>query len=151
MTPNWIRTARQEDLSRREVQPDADILLIENDHDIADMYAFGLKAHGFAVSVAASRDSARERLNVAERNPGVIVLDAAFRHRIGLRILDELRESPTTADVPVIVLVDDTQDSMEAYRHGATDCHARFRTTPKELVSYVTAALKGGAARAKTL
>lgn len=149
MTPNWIRTARLEDLSRGQGKHE-DVLLIETDVDIADMYAFGLKQGGYEVSVAESSDSARARVSSDERRPGVIVLDVDYRRRNGFAILDDLRDSPKTAGIPVIVLVNDTEDSTEAYRHGATECHARFRTTPKQLVSYVTAALKGGTRQVQT-
>jgi DNA-binding response OmpR family regulator len=151
MTPNWVRASRLEALSLEPPeQSDQDVLLIEEDADIADMYAFGLKMSGYPVTVTESLDDGLPRLGDPGWKPKVIVLDVELPPERGFDLLSALRHSPDTMDVPVIVLVNDNEDYSEAYRLGATDCHARHQTTPKQLVGYVTAALREGRARKQT-
>jgi CheY-like chemotaxis protein len=145
VTPNWIHAARLEDLSRTPTtSQDEPILLIESDHDIADMFALGLKQSGYPVTVADSSESASVEMDQARVHPRAIVLDLELPPRRGLDTLTALRSSPGLADVPVIVLSDDTDEFSEAYRRGATECHQRHRTTPRLLVTYVSAAIGGG-------
>jgi CheY-like chemotaxis protein len=145
VTPNWIHATRLEDLSRAPTTSnDEPILLIESDRDIADMFALGLKQSGYPVAVADSSESASLDLDQARVHPRAIVLDLELPPRRGLDALTALRSSPGLADVPVIVLGDNTDEFSEAYRRGATECHQRHRTTPRLLVTYVSAAIGGG-------
>ena len=117
--------------------------MIERDADIADMYALGLNLSGYEVQVARSPDSAWRQVNDAERPPALIVLDLDLPEAGGLEILNSLRSFLRNSEVPVIVLADETEEWPEAYRRGATECHPRHLTTPKQLVSYVNGAFKG--------
>ena len=118
------------------------VLLIEDDIDIATMYAFGLTHYGHPAHVAYSGHSGLDEAFVAQEPPSVIVLDLGLPDMPGLEILDNLRGHTPPIDVPVIVLSNDTNDFDAAYAHGATECHAKYRTTPRELVDYVEAALR---------
>lgn len=145
MIPNWIRATRLEELSRAGTSNDDQlILLIESDHDIADMFALGLKQGGYPVAVADTSESVPGEVDHAHVRPRAIVLDLELPPRRGLDVLSALRQSPGTADIPVIVLSDDTEEFTEAYRRGATECHEKHRTTPRLLLSYVSAAVGGG-------
>lgn len=148
MIPNWVRASRLEAFGQvRGDHDDEDVLLIEGDGDIADMYAYGLKMSGYPVTVTGSLDKGVTQVNGPGWKPKVIVLDLELPPTRGLNVLDAIRQSPQTVDIPVIVLVNDSDESHAAYRLGATDCHARYKTTPKQLVSYVTAALREGRTR----
>jgi DNA-binding response OmpR family regulator len=143
--PNWIRATRLEELSRAgSATDDQLILLIESDPHIADMFALGLRQGGYPVAVANSSESISIEVDQAHVHPRAIILDLELPPRRGLDLLSALRRSPGTADVPVIVLGDDTDEFTEAYRRGATECHEKHRTTPRLLVSYVSAAVGGG-------
>jgi two-component system phosphate regulon response regulator PhoB len=146
-TPNWIKTERMEQVvgshngGHHEL-----VLLIENDSAVAEMYAMGLNFSGYEVHIAMSLDSAWSQVNQPGDAPELIVLDLELPSTRGLDVLQDLRQSPSTSQVPVIVLANDQEDFGEAYRRGATDCHAKYRTTPRQLAGYVGAAL-GGAHR----
>jgi CheY-like chemotaxis protein len=143
--PNWIHATRLEELGHATgTDQDEPILLIESDHDIADMFAMGLEQSGYPVAIADSSESASVEMDHAHVRPRAIVLDLELPPRRGLDELTALRSSPGMADVPVIVLSDDTDEFSEAYRRGATECHQRHRTTPRLLVTYVSAAIGGG-------
>jgi CheY-like chemotaxis protein len=117
-----------------------DVLLIEDDVAIADMYALGLNLSGYRVRVAGSSDDALAQVADGAR-PRLIVLDLGLPRTGGLEVLVALREGPATSNVPVIVLSNQDNDFPEAYRRGATECLPKHRTTPKELVSYVEVAM----------
>ena len=142
MRRTWIRTDRiagsfeQGSMSHEEL-----ILLIENDLDIADMYRMGLNQSGYPVRVATSPGSAVSQVNEPGTPPRLIVLDLELPLVSGLDVLNVLRTTPSTSDVPVIVLADDSDAFAEAYRRGATECHPKYRTTPSKLVDYISAAL----------
>ena len=145
MTPNWVRATRLEEIGgipRPEL--DRTILLIEDDQDIADMYALGLEQNGYPVTVAASSASLPSDVGARHLHPRAVVLNLDLSSRRGFEILSGLRHAPDTANVPVIVLANDADEFSEAYRLGATECHRKYRTTPKQLVSYVSAAIAGG-------
>jgi DNA-binding response OmpR family regulator len=145
MTPNWVRTERMQSVGGTQGGGhDEVVLLIENDVAVADMYAFGLNVGGYQVHVAATPDSAWTEVKQPGHPPELIVLDLELPSVSGLDVLNDLRRTPETASVPVIVLANDQEDFVEAYRRGATDCHTKYRTTPRQLVSYVGAALEAG-------
>ena len=75
----------------------------------------------------------------------VIVLDLELPAMSGLQMLEELRHTPATLHVPVIVLSNSDADFSEAFRRGATQCHPKYQTTPQALVGYVRDATHGAA------
>jgi len=130
-TPNWVALDRLDDSAF-----DADVLMVEDDAAIADMYALELRMAGIRVRVAASGESA---VVSARRNAGykVIVLDLELPGMSGWTTLDELRHVAGTADVPVIVLSNANVDLEDVASHGAAEWHAKYRTTPSQLVDCV--------------
>jgi twitching motility two-component system response regulator PilH len=116
------------------------VLLIEDDASTADMYALGLSSGGFLVWIVNSAEAGLKQLAQGD-SPSLIVLDLELGGMIGLDMLAIVCESPITAEIPVIVLSNKTVDFPEALRRGATECLAKHRTTPGELVNHVQATL----------
>ncbi|HET7338919.1 MAG TPA: response regulator [Candidatus Dormibacteraeota bacterium] len=134
-TPNWIALDRSQ-----QPAPHADVLIVEDDAAIADMYALELSMAGLSVRVASSGESAVvDAVVEAQQNAGygVIVLDLELPGMSGWTTLDELRQHAETANVPVILLSNSTVDVDEVASHGASEWHAKYRTTPSQLVDYV--------------
>jgi DNA-binding response OmpR family regulator len=78
------------------------ILLIDGDEDSQNIFATILRHHGYRV-LGALDDETGYRLACDER-PDLIVFDP-FRQRVrGERLAEQLRESPRTAGIPVVVL-----------------------------------------------
>ena len=124
----------------RTGQQHEEVLLIEDDVDVAGMYALGLSLGGHPSRLATSEGAA---LTQASRGrPAAIVLDLGLRHRDGFEVLARLRHDESTADVPVIVLSFEPDDFAEAYRLGATECLTKQRTTPRKLVERVEGAIR---------
>lgn len=118
----------------------AEVLLIEDDLSIAEMYASHLSSSGYSVRIVTSGESALSD-GIADGNLSAIVLDLDLPTMSGLATLDELRHRDVTAHVPVIVLSNKDIDFDEVARHGAVECHRKFMTTPRQLVGYVERAM----------
>ena len=130
-TPNWVALDRLDG-----PESPADILIVEDDAAIADMYALELSMAGLRVRVAPSGEVAVvEAQHNAEYS--VIVLDLELPGMSGWTTLDELRRQAATANVPVIVLSNANVDVDDIAHHGASEWHAKYRTTPSQLVDYV--------------
>jgi DNA-binding response OmpR family regulator len=129
-TPNWVVLERFQEAASR-----ADVLIVEDDSVIADMYALELSMAGLRVRIVPSGESA---VVEAQQNGGyaVIILDLELPGMSGLTTLDELRHHAETAEVPVIVL-SNSNDLDDLASHGASEWHAKYRTTPSQLVDYV--------------
>jgi CheY-like chemotaxis protein len=112
------------------------VLLVEDDPDAADMYALSLNLCGYPVRVASSPEAGLAQVS-SGGSPKLIVLDLGLVKLDGLEMLMLLRQSPSTAGVPVIVLSNEVVDFPEAYRRGATACLAKHSTTPGDLVMHV--------------
>ena len=162
LTPNWVRSyelPHQPGFATREASTRVhgaeeiavtrdgvgDVLLIEGDDSIAQMYALGLNLNGFRVHVATSRESVVSEVT-SPTHFDAIVLDFELPRIGGISTLDCIRQREATADVPVIVLSNEYGlDFAEIKRHGANECHLMYRTTPRQLVAYVERAMRGAA------
>ena len=78
------------------------ILVCEDDRHVALSIRAILEDEGFDVDVAYSAELARELL--AQRDYALMTLDLGLPDMNGLRLLEELRERPDTADMPVVVV-----------------------------------------------
>lgn len=80
----------------------ATILVVDDDAFIRRPLQFMLRAEGFDAPTAVDGDEALRR--VAERRPDLIVLDVMMPGRDGFEVCRELKSSPDTAAIPVILL-----------------------------------------------
>jgi two-component system phosphate regulon response regulator PhoB len=119
----------------------AQILVVEDERDIAALVGYHLTKEGYRVRTAGSGLEALEEM-VRER-PDLIVLDLMLPGLSGFDLLGELRRRPEIADTPVIVLTArrDEIDRIKGLELGADDYVTKpFR--PQELVLRVAAVLR---------
>ena len=77
------------------------VLIVEDDAQTRELYRSTLKAHGYQVMAVEDGFSA---LQVVEADPpDVIVLDMALPRLSGRDVLRELRGSPMTRNIPVVI------------------------------------------------
>lgn len=107
------------------------VVLVEDNPDEVDIALHALRRHGIEGDVKVLRDGQEaidwlRALEAAEESgrrarPAAIFLDLRLPHVEGMKVLSELRESPTTRQVPVVVVSSTQQDSeiAECYRLGA--------------------------------
>ncbi len=78
------------------------VLLIEDDPQAAEITTRQLEAEGYAVQVARGGEEGL-RLALTDR-PRIIVLDLLLPDTDGWEVLARLKQSPVTADIPVVIL-----------------------------------------------
>jgi len=119
----------------REAGPST-VLLIEDDEILADLVEHRLGREGF--DVARFRDGADALAGMASVNASAVILDTMLPGADGFEVLRRVRESPSYAGVPVIVLTfGGPHDSERAFKLGASDTLAKPFSV-KELVARVS-------------
>ncbi len=95
------------------------ILMIEDDRDIARLMTMMLRANGYDVAVAEDAPSAI--YEAAQRKPDLILLDVGLPVVDGFALMEKLKAKPALSQVPFIVLSGrDRQGTAErAARAGA--------------------------------
>jgi DNA-binding response OmpR family regulator len=119
------------------------ILIIEDDHDIADSLRYNFVRAGFEARIAASGE---EGLNLAlsgKKSPSLIILDLMLPQMSGLEICRRLRREPQTRRTPIVMLTAKSTegDKICGLEAGADD----YITKPfsvKEVVARVRAILR---------
>jgi two-component system alkaline phosphatase synthesis response regulator PhoP len=117
------------------------VLVIEDEKEIRDLVRYNLERAGFKVTAVADGDAGLERLFAAR--PDALVLDLMLPGRNGLEILREVRNEPTTRDLPVIVLTARAaeMDKLLGFERGADD-YLTKPFSPRELVARLEALLR---------
>ncbi len=117
------------------------IIIVEDDEDVADSIRYNLEREGFRVRLANTGEHA---LNlILDRPPNLIILDLNLPHMNGFELCRRLRAEATTARVPVLMVTAraDEADKVLGLNMGADD----YITKPfsmRELVARVSAALR---------
>lgn len=117
------------------------VLVVEDEHPIRDMIAFGLRRGGFQVREAA--DVGEARASIADQRPDLILIDWMLPEMSGLELTRSLRREDETRDVPIIMLTarSDEQDRIMGLDSGADD----YVTKPfsvRELLARINAVLR---------
>ncbi len=94
------------------------MLVIEDDHDVAQLIRLHLSGNGREILVA---QRGEEAVEVARRErPDLITLDVLLPDTDGFAVLESLKADPLTKDIPVII-VSVFSDRDECLRMGAVD------------------------------
>ncbi|HEY6378844.1 MAG TPA: response regulator [Candidatus Dormibacteraeota bacterium] len=110
-----------------------DVLLIEDDPAVLEMYQLKLSLDGYHVSVATDGEAGVAR--AIELRPDIIFLDIRLPKKDGFAVLQELREREETKEIPVIILSNyGEQDLVErGLKLGALEYVIKADTTPSSL------------------
>ena len=101
--------------------PASHVLLIEDDPQMPEVLAGLLREDNIALALASD---ARTGLKLARQKPfDLILLDLGLPDLNGLELLQQLKESPETQNIPVIVLTawNSTADKLRGFELGAID------------------------------
>lgn len=117
------------------------ILIVEDEHDIAELIAFNLRRAGYEVVMA--HDGIEGTTVAMRERPSLIVLDLMLPGRDGFGVFRELRRDARTAHIPVIMLTAraQTEDRIQGLEVGADD-YLTKPFSPKELLLRIQAILK---------
>ena len=84
------------------------VLVVEDDHDVRDLYRTALTAEGFPVVAV---EDGLDALRVMERTqPAAVVLDLGLPRLSGLDVAQEMSEQPALRNVPVIIVTGQTTE-----------------------------------------
>jgi DNA-binding response OmpR family regulator len=124
------------------------ILIVEDEERIASFVEKGLRANGFATTVASDGDA-----GVAMARSGrydLLILDIGLPGIDGFQVLRELRETGSAVPVVILTARDSVQDTVAGLEGGADD----YITKPfrfEELLARVRVRLRGDHAPEETV
>ncbi|ATB32473.1 response regulator [Melittangium boletus] len=127
------------------------ILIVDDEQDLAELIDFNLRAAGFSTRVASTGEAA---LSAAREQPtDVVLLDVMLPDMSGVDVCRQLRTTPPTRDVLVVMLTakGEETDRVRGFEVGADD----YVTKPfsvRELVLRLKAILRrGGSSREESV
>lgn len=117
------------------------ILIVEDEPSIAELISINLTHAGYAVSRALQADEALQLLRSAK--PDLVILDWMMPGKSGVQFARELRSSPSTQAIPILMLTakGEEADKVLGLDAGADD-YVTKPFSPKELVARVKALLR---------
>lgn len=113
------------------------ILLVEDDSFLLGMYAAKLELDGFKVIMAEDGEKA---IRVALKElPAIILLDIILPKLNGFEVLKQLKQEPTTAKIPVILLTNLSQrnEIEQGIKMGAEEYLIKAHFMPSEVVEKI--------------
>ena len=118
--------------ARTEEDP-IDVLLVEDDPSVLEMYRLKLELDGYRVNTAADGEEGLKKAGALA--PDIIFLDIRLPRMDGLEVLRRLRAEAKTRNIPVIILSNyDAEDLVARGLHlGAHEYLIKARTTPTSL------------------
>ena len=110
-----------------------DVLLVEDDPSVLEMYRLKLELDGYRVSTALDGEDGLKK--AVDLDPDIIFLDIRLPKMDGLEVLRKLRAEDKTRDIPVIILSNYDEEDLIArgLRLGAHEYLIKARTTPTSL------------------
>jgi DNA-binding response OmpR family regulator len=134
-TPMQTSTMRSENPGTRQL-----VLIVEDDVDAREAYDRFLSMNGFRTAVASDGREALRK--VASLQPDIVVMDLAMPTLNGKETIQALRDSKTTARIPVLVLTAHARDGSETVR--TMDCEGFLikPCAPSELLAEVNRVLQ---------
>lgn len=120
--PTSLRAARRASRQKAAIvlcSPRMRVLLVEDDHMIAQGLQTALRQDGYAVDWMRDGTSASEALRTSPFD--VVLLDLGLPGRDGLTVLRELRQRGSSTPVIIVTARDDVQDRIAGLDAGADD------------------------------
>src|SRR5262249_16300074 len=117
------------------------VLIVEDEPDISDLLAFHLGREGY--DGCRSRTGAEALQQVRVRAPDLVLLDLMLPGMDGLDVCRRLRQDPSTASLPIVMLTakGEEVDRVLGLELGADDYIVK-PFSPKEVVARVRAVLR---------
>lgn len=117
------------------------ILVVDDEPDLADLVSYNLKKEGFEVSSASDGEEALKKIRKGNFN--LIILDLMLPGIQGMELCRIFRNDPKTKHLPIIMLTakGEDVDKILGLEMGADDYIAK-PFSPRELVARVKAVLR---------
>lgn len=113
------------------------ILLIEDDRFLIDIYTTKLKESGFSVEVVSDGELALSKIK--EKNPDLVILDIVLPHLDGWEILRQIKSDPKLKKMKIIILsnLGQKEEVEKGTDLGAVKYLIKANYTPSEVVAEV--------------
>jgi CheY-like chemotaxis protein len=113
------------------------VLLIDDDTLITRVYSEKLKKEGLEVDVAGDGQEALNKIGAAEYD--LILLDLMIPIIPGIDVLREVKSSPKSKHIPVLVFSSSHWGSLvdNAIKLGADEVITKMNHTPKQVCEFV--------------
>ena len=117
------------------------VLIVEDEQDVVDLLRYNLNRAGFSVSIAENGLIGLEKAR--NERPDVVILDLMMPEMTGEKVCRALKEDPSTAAIPVIMLTakGDPADRIVGFELGADD-YVPKPFSPREVVLRVEALIR---------
>jgi len=117
------------------------VLVVEDESSIREMVRFALERADFSVAEAA--DVAQARVRIADARPDLILLDWMMPGVSGVEFARELKSSPTTRDIPIIMVTAraEEEDRVRGLNLGCDDYVCKPFSFP-ELIARIQAVMR---------
>ena len=119
-----------------------DILLVEDDPFLIDIYTTKLEQDGFLVKVAKNGQEAFKLLK--KKIPDLLILDVVLPQVDGWNVLSEIKENKKWKKIPVVILSNLGQraEVEKGLKLGAEKYLIKAHYTPSEVVEEIKKILK---------
>lgn len=113
------------------------ILLIDDENEVAQVFQTGLSSAGFSVVVVSNGQSALDA--VKSNKFDAILIDQMMPDMSGIDVLKTLKANEETKNIPMAMLTNFGHDEMvkEALNLGANDYILKYQVAPNDLVAKV--------------
>lgn len=112
------------------------ILLIDDDRFLLDMYSLKFKSSGFNVDTASGSQLALDKFRSGNK-PDIVLLDIIMPNMDGLELLKVVREEKLIQDSVVIMLTNQPDEFEKAKALGVNGYIVKATTIPSLVVSQV--------------
>ena len=121
---------------------DVQVLFIEDDPTVAQMYKLKLELDGYTVNMAKDGEEGLKLAN--ELKPDIIFLDIRLPKMDGFAVLEGLRSNGSTKQIPVVILSNYGERELveRGLKLGALEYLIKSQTTPANLSRGVEGWLK---------
>lgn len=118
------------------------ILIIEDDKFLRELIVRKVASEGFDVSEAVDGEEGVKLIK--EMKPELILLDLILPGIDGFEVLGKVKEDPSLAQIPVIILsnLGQKEDIERGLKLGAVDYLVKAHFTPGEIIEKIKSILK---------
>ena len=119
------------------------VLIVEDDPTLSDLFKFKFKNSGFNVHVAHNGEDGLKKAK--KKLPDIILLDIIMPGLDGFKVLEELKKDDSTKSIKVYILsnLGQQEEIDKGLRLGADRYIVKAELNPDEAVEMVTEALGG--------
>ena len=118
------------------------VLVLPAQEETGPLYAISLSGTGF--DVIAARDGAEAYRRAGELHPDVIVIELPIRNNEGWQLLQDLKETGATRNIPVLAVSTDVHPSArEGAERGRFEAFFAKPCLPHELAAAIRNVLDG--------